>query len=139
MKSGFAKIRLHPLEYRPRVYMEEWFQPPLAAGNWVPEVAAIAGGEEIIAEVSRPSKTFSLAALSLADPDLIVCHWQGWGDRTDLGRIVERPGWQELRAMAENKIFFLDDALINRPGPRLVQGARALNKIFSGAKDLLQV
>lgn len=130
MKNSFRKIRSSSRVHSVRVYMEEWFDLPLAAGNWVPEVVAIGGGEEVIAEVSSPSKTFSLAALSMADPDLIVCHWQGWGNRTDLARIADRPGWQELRAVEEAKIFFIDDALINRPGPRLVHGARALQEIF---------
>lgn len=130
MKNGFDKIRSSRAEFIPRVYMEEWFDPPLAAGHWVPELAAIAGGEEVIAENSQPSQTFSLAAMAIADPDLIICHWTGWGERTDRDRILNRDGWQDLRAMRENKVFFADDALINRPGPRLVEGARALKKIF---------
>lgn len=133
MKNGFRKTRSSSRAHSVRVYMEEWFQPPLAAGNWVPELAAIAGGDVVISEVGRPSQPFSLAALVVADPDLIVCHWQGWGDRTDLRRIAERPGWQELRAVEDNRIFFVDDALINRPGPRLVEGALKLKEVFATA------
>jgi len=131
MKNGFRQIRSSRRGQPVRVYMEEWFEPPLAAGNWVPEIVAIAGGEEVIIETGQPSRTFPLAALLMADPDLIICHWLGWGERIDHDRLVNRPGWQDLRAIKTGQVFFIDDALINRPGPRLVEGARALSKIFT--------
>lgn len=135
MKKEFDQLRASHDGKLARVYMEEWFDPPLAAGNWVPEIVAIAGGSEVIAEIGKSSIEFSLAALEIADPDLIVCHWSGWGTRVDSDRIFNRSGWNGLRAIAENKVFFVDDALINRPGPRLIQGAQKLNEIFTTTLD----
>ena len=137
MKDGFDEILSLMTGDSARVYMEEWYDPPTAAGYWVPELVAIAGGEEVIAEVGQPSQAFSLAAMNIADPDIIVCHWWGWGERFDPRRLIDRPGWENLRAVSENKVFFVNEALINRPSPRLVEGAHKLERIFSGAiKDI---
>ncbi len=130
MEEAFERIRSEATATRPHVYMEEWFDPPMAAGNWVPEIVAVAGGEEVLMEPNQPSKTFSLPALTVANPDAVICHWCGWGNRVDESRILARPGWDAVNAVAEGRVFFVDDSLLNRPGPRLVEGARALQKIF---------
>lgn len=131
MKSALDALRKREPVRRPRVYMEEWFEPPMASGNWVPELVAIAGGEEVIAESGQPSKEFMFAALAVADPDFIVAHWCGWGERTDRKRLLERPGWHELTAIKKGNIAFIHDSLLNRPGPRLVEGAALLQRLLA--------
>ena|SRR3989338_8524733 len=131
MKDGFARLEPTAPKRAVRVYMEEWMEPPMASGNWVPELVAIAGGEEVLAEVGQASHDFPLAALTVADPDLIVCHWCGWGERTDNKRIVERPGWQDIRAIRDKQVYFVHDSLLNRPGPRLLEGALILQRLFN--------
>lgn len=141
MKDKFRRLKGSRPGGSRRLYMEEWMHPPMAAGNWVPELVAIAGAEAVVSEAGRPSREFSLAALKVADPDAIICHWYGWGERIDLRRVLVRPGWSELRAVRERQVFFINDSLINRPGPRLVEGARRLQTLLnavtsSGAAEL---
>src|SRR5207253_1161902 len=57
---------------RPRVACLEWLAPPVTAGNWGPELAAIAGGAVVLARAGVHSGTIELAALAAADPDAIV-------------------------------------------------------------------
>jgi iron complex transport system substrate-binding protein len=49
-------------------------------------------------------------------------------DPADIG---ERPGYGELTAVDEGRVYVLDDNLVSRPGPRLAEGvleiARALH------------
>ena len=132
MRDGFDRLWAARPEQSARVYMEEWFHPPMAAGNWVPELVALAGGEEVVADPGKPSAEFPFAALAMADPDLMVCHWYGWGERTNPTLVLERDGWQELRVVRAGRVHFINDSFINRPGPRLVEGAVALQKIFTG-------
>jgi iron complex transport system substrate-binding protein len=40
--------------------------------------------------------------------------------------LTERLGWNELRAVKQNHVFVIDDSLLNRPGPRLTEGAKRL-------------
>lgn len=126
MEQGFEALRAAEPARKPRVYMEEWFDPPMVAGNWVPELVAIAGGEAVMSEINQPSKIFSLAALTVADPDLVICHWCGWGERVDEERILARAGWEQVRAVHGGYVYFVNDSVINRPGPRLVEGAKAI-------------
>lgn len=61
--------------------MEEWpantagrHEPPFVAGNWVPDLVAMAGGEAVLIEPGGPSREISLEELQVADPDVIVQH-----------------------------------------------------------------
>jgi len=124
-------------------------QGPLVSGNWVPELISIAGGTAGLSEQGKPSSTFLLKNLEKFDPDLMIFHWCGadfWRAQRDkrsspairLRRrrqawqwsksVENRPGWEKLRAVAEKKFFVIDDSLLNRPGPRLTQGAKLIQK-----------
>ena len=54
------------------------------------------------------------------DPDVIVAptHGQPEGERAD--EISERPGWDVISAVQEDRIYEIDGDLISRPGPRVV-------------------
>lgn len=130
MKTQFETIKKQKVKKRPRVYMEEWHSPPFASGNWVPELVEIAGGEEVLGKRGEPSCEYDFGTLLKEDPDIIICHWCGAGHREDVKRVKERPGWEKLRAVQSNRIFFIDDSLLNRPGPRLIEGAEALQALF---------
>lgn len=115
---------------RPRVYMEEWLKPPMVSGNWVPELVEIAGGIEEIAETGQPSREFDFKELRAFDPDLMIFHWCGYGTRFDKKNVLDRSGWSQLRAVKNGRLFNIDDALLNRPGPRLVEGAKRIQEII---------
>lgn len=131
MKMDLNTIAKKKITKRHRVYMEEWHSPPFASGNWVPELVHIAGGTEILGKRGEPSSEFDFKNLEKEDPDIIVCHWCGTGEKADIERVSIRPGWDKLRAVRYGRIFSVDDSLVNRPGPRLIDGTRMLHGIFS--------
>jgi len=136
MKRDFAEIAASTTGVaRPRVYMEEWHDPPMASGNWVPELVEIAGGVAGVSIKGAPSAVFSFEALTQFDPDLMVFHWCGIPEHL-FSKIIPRrvQKWKELRAMRNGATIFLEDSLLNRPGPRLVEGARRLHKVFQDAE-----
>ena len=61
-------------------------------------------------------------AMVAADPDLILAAWCGACERTNPDRIAARPGWEGIAAVRAGRIAVLDDRLIIRPGPRVVEG-----------------
>lgn len=121
-----------------RVYIEEWptcapsgssvGRPslPFVAGNWVPEVARFAGVEQYPIPAGELSKEVTLEDVAAFDPDFIVISWCGAGSTADKDLLLQREGWSSLRAVASGDIRLIDDSLLNRPGPRLVDGARHL-------------
>lgn len=113
-----------------RVYLEEWFKPPMVSGNWVPELVAIAGGQQALAKPGHPSTEYSLDHLRAFDPEVMIFHWCGWGERFDSKQVLNRSGWSDFRAIRDQKVFAMDDSLLNRPGPRIVDGARRLAELL---------
>lgn len=113
-----------------KAYMEEWHKPPFVSGNWVPELVAIAGGQEELIQLGDPSRPVELSELEKFDPDCIICHWCGAGSRMDTSQVAKRPGWEKLRAVKEGRIYSINDSLLNRPGPRLVEGTQLLSTIL---------
>jgi iron complex transport system substrate-binding protein len=132
MKENFEDIKKAAPSARPRLYMEEWFKPPMSSGNWVPEVVEIAGGIPGIAERGVPSGVFAFQKLEQFDPDALIFHWCGFGKpKITKDRLLTREKeWHQLRAFRENKMFSLDDSTINRPGPRLPKAARMIQEII---------
>jgi iron complex transport system substrate-binding protein len=44
--------------------------------------------------------------------------------------IYQHPGWSNLSAVKNQKIFIVNEDLFFRPGPRIVDGLERLFKIF---------
>ncbi len=105
---------------RPRVAVLEWLDPPFAAGHWVPEMVAAAGGQELLGRADQPSWQVSWDDVRAAQPDLVVLAPCGFtaeraaaeGDLVpDLGcRVVAVHG----------------DAYFSRPAPRVADGIALL-------------
>jgi len=127
-QQGFndVKKKAGMLPRKPKVYVEEWNNPPMVSGNWVPEVVRYAGGQQFPIAVGKLSREVTLEEVQQYDPDLIVISWCGAGASVDPSILQKREGWDSLRAVQEGNVRVIDDSLLNRPGPRLVEGAQRL-------------
>lgn len=105
---------------KPRIYCEEWYDPPMASGNWVPDIIKLAGGISFMPADGKPSRKVSLEEVLEFDPDVILLAYCGFGYRSDPNRILKRPGWEIIPAIKEGKIFSVDEEVLNRPGPRIL-------------------
>jgi iron complex transport system substrate-binding protein len=116
---------------RPRVYVEEWDSPPIAAIRWVAELVEIAGGRDVFPELrTRPdarSRTVDLAEVARRDPEIVVASW--CGKRVDLEAVRRRPGWEAVSAVRAGRVYALPSDDLLSPGPSLVVGLRALHDI----------
>ncbi len=128
MQQGFNSVKKKSvlLEPDPRIYVEEWHLPPMVSGNWVPEVVRIAGGLPFPIRDGELSREVSLEDVARFDPDLIVISWCGAGSLADKKILMKREGWESVRAVASGHVRVIDDSLLNRPGPRLVEGAQRI-------------
>jgi iron complex transport system substrate-binding protein len=128
MQQGFNDVKAKGalLPRKPKIYIEEWHDPPYASGNWVPEMVKIAGGIPYPVPPGELSPEVSLTQVAAFDPDMIVISWCGAGSLGDPSLLTKRPGWDALRAVQKNQVRVIDDSLLNRPGPRLPVGAARL-------------
>lgn len=131
MNDRFRELRV---DGEVRVYCEEWTKPPMASGNWVPRLVDLAGGESLLDEGER-SRTVTLDELRDFDPEVVVLHPCGYGDGAEPETVAGRDGWDALTAVQEGRVDAVDDALLNRPGPRLVDGLEALRDAIQGSEQ----
>ena len=59
-------------DYRPSVACIERIDPLMAVGNWMPELVAMAGGENVFGDAGRHSPWLTWEALCGADPDIFM-------------------------------------------------------------------
>jgi iron complex transport system substrate-binding protein len=132
MRSRLDRVRaaLAEVEMHPRVFISEWLDPPFAAGHWVPDMVAVAGGIEVAGMSGEPSHRMRWTDVVLLEPDVVVLAPCGFDlDRT-LSEIVTldlSAGLLGTAARQESRVFAVDaNANFSRPGPRLVDGVELL-------------
>ena len=117
----------------PSVATIEWSDPLMAAGNWLPELVAIAGGNNLLGDAGAHSPKFEFADLCNADPDIIVfmpCGYDLAKTVAEAEDLIGGPAWAALSAVANGQVYAVDgNAYFNRPGPRLVESAEILAEI----------
>ncbi len=113
---------------RPKVYYVIGFGEHgdyTAGGNtFIGQMITMAGGTNIAAAVK--GWTFSLEKIIEADPDIIICS-KYWNTKKNF---VKANGYKALSAVKENKVFEIDNNMLDRQGPRLADGLKALAKII---------
>jgi iron complex transport system substrate-binding protein len=123
----------------PRVACIEWIEPLMAAGNWMPELVAMAGAENLFGEAGRHSPWMEWADLAAADPDLIVvlpCGFDIPRCLAEMPGLEGQPGWAGLRAVRAGRVFLADgNQYFNRPGPRIADSLEILADILHDAGD----
>jgi iron complex transport system substrate-binding protein len=56
MEAKIAAVRTRVADAPTRsVFVAEWLDPPYAAGHWIPEMVAIAGGRDVLGHAGAPS------------------------------------------------------------------------------------
>ncbi|MCR2747927.1 cobalamin-binding protein [Limnobacter parvus] len=147
--SLIAQMRAHLEEIRgitaawpvrPRVYFEEWDEPPISAIQWVSELVGVAGGDDCFPELALESlgKNRIIAdrdEIVRRNPDIIVGSWCGKKFRPEA--VASRQGWSKVNAVKNAQIFEVKSPLILQPGPAaLTDGLNALHEIVRGWQHL---
>ncbi|HUN58485.1 MAG TPA: cobalamin-binding protein [Candidatus Binataceae bacterium] len=131
--DGIAK-QAHTITTRPRLAIVEWIDPLMAAGNWMPELVAMAGGQNLFGRASEHSPWMKFDELAAADPEVILLCPCGFNmDRTleELPALTRHPAWPQLQALRSHQIFIADgNQYFNRPGPRIAESLEILAEIL---------
>jgi iron complex transport system substrate-binding protein len=126
--------RARALTPRPTVACVEWLDPLMAAGNWMPELVAMAGGVNLFGEAGKHAPWMTWEQLVARDPDVIVllpCGFDIARCHRDLPVLAQRPEWATLKAVLSGQVFLLDgNQYFNRPGPRLVESLEILAELL---------
>ena len=114
-----------------RVYCEAWPHPRISSPPWVAELVSLCGGEMVVPAGERVDEK----QVAAAKPDVIVLAWAATGDRANPQKAYEVSKWQGLPAIRNHRVHVMKDEWLNTPGPPLVQGAKALQKILHSNQE----
>lgn len=64
-----------------------------------------------------------------SNPDVIITTYGSYVD-DPVAEITQRDGWEDVSAVKNEQIYDVDEDLVNRPGPRLVDGVEELGKVI---------
>ena len=120
-------------EDAPRVLVEWWPKPVIGAArrSWVQDLIVRAGGVNALGDVAAATATPEHPP----PVDAIVMSWCGVkleNYRADV--VLRREGWQQVPAIRNASVHAVTEAFLGRPGPRLVEGYRALRAIIGGLR-----
>ena len=111
------------------VFYQVWDQPlmTLNGEHMVSDVIALCGGRNVFAALQPLVPTVSTEAVLAANPEAIVTAAPGaTKPDTTLPQLSAWRAWPRLSAVAHDNLFAIDGDVINRPTPRIVQGATRL-------------
>jgi iron complex transport system substrate-binding protein len=101
------------------VYFEEWHDPLISGIGWVSELIEIAGGDDLFPDLrsrkAAKDRIISPETVRAAAPDVILASW--CGKKVAIDQIRQRPGWNEIPAVRDDRIVEIKSPLILQPGP----------------------
>ena len=111
----------------PVVFFVLYDEPPMTASpaTFVGQLITLAGGRLAFPEDGPHWPTVSMESLVQRAPDVIVLP-KGEKGVITLEKLRQMPGWRDLAAVREGRVVTIPANLVNRPGPRLGDAARAL-------------
>ena len=120
MEEKIAAVRARVADAPSRwVFVAEWLAPPYAAGHWIPEMVAIAGGRDVLGQAGAPSYPTSWETVQETRPELVVVAPCGFDHERAAREATLLP--VACRAVAVDS-----NAYYARPAPRLADGIAQL-------------
>jgi iron complex transport system substrate-binding protein len=134
LAAGMATARAAAaaLSSHPRLYFEEWDEPPVCGIGWISEAIELAGGTDIFADraimPAARARGVTDPEIVARRPDAIVVSW--CGKKFSPQRLVARPGFDRLPAVRDRRLYELPGAIVLQPGPAVItDGVPALRRI----------
>jgi iron complex transport system substrate-binding protein len=117
---------------RPRVAVIEWTDPVFPAGHWTPELVRRAGGVDVLMAPGQHSVATAIERVAATDPEIVLvapCGYDVARAEAEARALLGDARWGWL---AGRQVWAVDsNALVSRPGPRLVDGIETFARIFN--------
>jgi iron complex transport system substrate-binding protein len=141
-----VETRARAIGRRRRVFCMEWIDPVYCCGHWVPEMVALAGGEDGLGRLHTDSVRIAWRDVLAWAPEVLIVMPCGYdldaaGERATA--LLGMPRLAQLPAARSGEIYVVDaNSYFARPGPRVVDGTELLAHLihpdrfgWSGAAD----
>ena len=119
----------------PKVYCEVWNDPIMSVGpnSWISSLIGLAGGQNIFENASGTDyPTASSEEIITENPDVMIypksVNTQDfWGTLND---VKQRPGWESINAIQNNRIYVTPEGILTICGPRTVDALEILAQMI---------
>jgi len=99
-------------------------------GSFVDTLITMAGGENIAAQAQGAWVKFSIEQVVSSDPEIIILPAKHGTVFTSPEVLQGHPIWQKVTAVKQDRIRIIDGDLVDRSGPRIVQGLEEMARII---------
>jgi len=115
--EAVTDLTLDPSVETPSVYIElDYNLYTYGPGSFGHNLLGLAGGENIAAGMENRFPKLNEEFVVSSSPEVIITVF------TPVEEIKSRPGWSDISAIQNDKVFAVHGDLISRPGPRIVDG-----------------
>ncbi|MDN3516745.1 cobalamin-binding protein [Aquisalimonas lutea] len=125
-RDAIASIRARYADRDPvRVFYQVWPDPLMTVNDehLISQVAALCGGVNVFGDLDSLTPRVDRESVLARDPEAIVTGGMGEADASWLDAWRR---FEHMQAVRQGNLFFVPPSSIQRPTPRLVQGARTL-------------
>jgi iron complex transport system substrate-binding protein len=125
-RQGMAELTERYRDSEPvTVFYQVWNKPLMTVNDshLIGQVIRLCGGRNVFAELPRQIPRIDIEAVLSANPQAILAGGMGEENRYWLTEWQAYPG---LQAVQQGNLFFIPPSLVQRPTPRLLEGARLL-------------
>jgi len=119
-KIAATGARIEALTRR-QVFVAEWLEPPFAAGHWLPQMVAAAGGVDVLGRAGEPSFPTTWEVVRRLEPELVIlapCGFDVARTAAEACQVVPDLGCPVVAVDA--------NAYYSRPAPRVADGVTQL-------------
>jgi iron complex transport system substrate-binding protein len=99
-------------------------------GSFVDSLITLGGGQNVAGKMSDPYAQMSMEQIIAADPEIIILPSSHGTAFTAPKALQDNPAWQKTSAVKNGKIYIIDTDLVDRSGPRIVQGLEDMAKLI---------
>lgn len=115
--------------HRPKVYLEYYPYWTFGPGSFGHDLILMAGGRNVAEGALATYPQISNEFLVGSNPEIII-FTVGPHAKTTIQDIEDRPGWRNTEAVRNGRVYTINDDIISRPGPRLVDVFEQLAKMI---------
>lgn len=118
---------------QPKVYWELDATDPTkpytpGPGSFIDDIITLAKGKNVAAHAKSPYAQMNAEEIIAANPDIIILSDAAYGITVD--SVKARGGWGAINAVKNDRVLAIDDNLVSRPGPRIVDGLEAATRLI---------
>lgn len=116
----------------PTLLIQWWPKPVITPGrrSWATDVVRAAGARAVLEAEDVKSRPLTDDEVAELDPDAVVLSWCGvHPDKYRPDVVLGNPAWEARGFVRNRRVFCVGEPYLGRPGPRLVEGVRALRGV----------